>query len=158
MRRDSPPSEVILFTDGACSGNPGPGGWAFILEHVPSGTTREASGAWPETTNNQMELQAVIEGLQALKRPVLVQVVTDSSYVEKGLRDWSPRWKANGWKRKTASGMKPVKNLDQWKTLDQLSSRHNLILKRIKGHAGHAENERCDELAVNAYKKLMGRS
>ena len=152
------PPEVILYTDGACSGNPGPGGWAFILEHVPSGKTREASGAWPETTNNQMELQAVIEGLQALRRTVSVQVVTDSSYVEQGLRDWSPRWKANGWRRKTASGMKPVKNLAQWKELDQLAGKHDLHLKRIKGHAGHAQNERCDELAVNAYKKLMGRS
>lgn len=155
MKRTDSAPEVILFTDGACSGNPGPGGWAFILRHVPSGTTREASGAWPETTNNQMELQAVIEGLKALKRPALVQVVTDSSYVEQGLCSWSPRWKANGWRRKTAGGMKPVKNLDQWKQLDRLAAKHDLMLKRVKGHAGHQENERCDELAVNAYRKLM---
>lgn len=147
--------EVILFTDGACSGNPGPGGWAFILRHVRSGKTLERSGARPHTTNNQMELQAVIEGLRALKRSTDVKVVTDSAYVEKGLREWSPRWKANGWRRRTSSGMRPVKNVEYWQELDELAQKHQLTLERIKGHAGHPENERCDALAVEAYRKLM---
>ncbi len=149
--------EVILYTDGACSGNPGPGGWAYILEHVPSGKSREASGAEPMTTNNRMELQAVIEGLKALRRRVRARVVTDSSYVEQGIRHWSKNWKANGWRRKTGNGYKPVKNVELWQELDRLVSKHDVTLERVRGHAGHPENERCDELAVTAYKELMGR-
>ncbi len=154
--RPQPPPEVVLFTDGACSGNPGPGGWAYILRHVQSGKSREESGARMETTNNQMELRAVIEGLNALHRPTSVKVVTDSSYVEKGMSEWMHRWKNNHWRRKTSSGYGPVKNLDLWQELDRLDQIHSIVLERVQGHAGHPENERCDELAVAAYKQLMG--
>ena len=151
-RRDP---EVILFTDGACSGNPGPGGWAYILRHPDTDKSKEESGADLTTTNNQMELMAVIQGLQALKRPTVVKVVTDSSYVEKGPSEWMHRWKSNHWRRKTSSGYKAVKNLELWQELDQLDQLHTILLERVKGHAGHPENERCDELAVAAYRELM---
>ncbi len=147
--------EVYLFTDGACKGNPGPGGWAFILRHPASGKERELAGGHPETTNNQMELQAVIEGLKALSRPTSVEIVTDSSYVAKGSSEWLPGWKKNGWKRKEGNQWKPVKNVEFWKILDDLLSRHHVRFKLIKGHAGHAENERCDELAVEAAFQAM---
>jgi ribonuclease HI len=147
--------EVIIFTDGGCSGNPGPGGWAFILRHIASDKEHEGFGAEIETTNNRMELIAVIEGLSTLTRPTSVQVVTDSSYVEKGLSEWMPRWKANRWRRKTSHGWAEVKNMDLWEKLDRLAQTHQVILHRVKGHAGHLENERCDELAVQAYKDLM---
>ena len=147
--------EVIVFTDGACSGNPGPGGWAFLLRHVSSGKEQEGFGSDPDTTNNRMELQAVIEGLSALTRPTNVRVVTDSSYVEKGMSEWMPRWKANRWRRKTGSGWAEVKNVDLWKQLDVLGRTHRVVLHRVKGHAGHPENERCDVLAVQAYKDLV---
>ncbi len=153
-----PQPEVILFTDGACSGNPGPGGWAYILRHPGSGKNKEESGADLSTTNNQMELKAVIQGLKALKRPTVVKVVTDSSYVEKGLSEWMHRWKSNRWRRRTSSGYKSVKNLDLWQELDRLDQLHTIVLQRVKGHAGHPENERCDELAVAAYQELMGPS
>ncbi len=154
-KREAAGSEVVLYTDGACKGNPGPGGWAFILHHPESGKTMERSGARHGTTNNQMELQAVIEGLKSLKRPASVRIVTDSSYVEKGLLEWSPNWKSNGWRRRTSDGFKPVKNVEFWKELDQLSSRHEIQVTRVRGHAGHPENERCDQLAVNAYMRLI---
>ena len=150
-----PEVEVVLFTDGACSGNPGPGGWAFLLRHVRSGKERDGSGAVPHTTNNRMELQAVIEGLRALKRPTRVQIVTDSSYVKNGLADWMPNWKRWNWRRKTPSGFKPVKNVDLWQELDQLLASHETTFKHIRGHAGHPENERCDQLAVRAYQQLI---
>jgi ribonuclease HI len=149
----SPPAAmpyVQLFTDGACSGNPGPGGWGYILRHPASGKEREGSGGLPETTNNQMELQAVIEGLKALKSRSRVEVVTDSSYVAKGSSEWLPGWKRNGWRRKEGKSFKPVKNVEFWQELDTLLARHQVQFKLIKGHAGHAENERCDELAVAA--------
>lgn len=149
--------EVVLFTDGACSGNPGPGGWAFILRHVPSGKTMEVSGAHPRTTNNQMELQAVIEGLSRLKRASQVRIVTDSSYVMKGATEWMRGWKARGWKRKTSNGLKPVKNVELWKELDRQLARHDYRFKHVRGHRGHPENERCDKLAVKAYKKFQKR-
>lgn len=141
---------VQLFTDGACSGNPGPGGWGYILRHPASGKEKEASGGLAETTNNQMELQAVIEGLKALKSRSRVEVVTDSSYVAKGSCEWLPGWKRNGWQRKEGKSFKPVKNVEYWQALDQLLARHQVQFKLIKGHAGHAENERCDVLAVAA--------
>ena len=147
--------EVILFTDGACSGNPGPGGWAYILRHLGTGKNKEESGTDLTTTNNQMELMAVIQGLQALQRPTVVKVVTDSSYVEKGLSEWMHRWKNNHWRRKTSSGYKAVKNVEFWQELDRLDRLHTIVLERVKGHAGHPENERCDELAVAAYRELM---
>jgi ribonuclease HI len=142
--------EVILFTDGACKGNPGPGGWAYILRHVATGAEREAAGGAKLTTNNQMELQGLIQGLSALTRPTKVEVVTDSTYVAKGSHDWLPGWKRNGWRRREGKSWKPVKNEDLWRTLDELLSRHKVSFCVVKGHSGHAENERCDELAVAA--------
>src|SRR5436305_2505260 len=120
MATDSPVSAdlVRLFTDGACSGNPGPGGWAYILQHPASGQTRDASGAESPTTNNRMELTGVIEGLASLKRPCRVEVVTDSQYVAKGLAEWMPKWKAQGWKRKEGRQLKPGQNEDLWRRLD----------------------------------------
>ncbi len=156
MREPSPkPIEVVLYTDGACSGNPGPGGWAFILHHLSSGKVLEKSGAQWDTTNNQMELRAVIEGLRTLRRPVRLRLVTDSSYVEMGLKQWSKKWKQNGWRRKTSSGYRPVKNVELWQELDRLQQPHGIEFERVRGHAGHPENERCDELAVEAYRRLM---
>jgi ribonuclease HI len=147
--------EVLLFCDGACSGNPGPGGWAFVLRHIPSGKEMENSGSEWETTNNRMELQAIIEGLKKLKRRTRVHVVTDSSYISNGITQWIHGWKARNWKRKTPSGLKDVKNVDLWKQLDELVNEHDTTFERIKGHAGHPENERCDEMAVTAYKQLI---
>jgi ribonuclease HI len=141
---------VQLFTDGACSGNPGPGGWAYILRHPASGKSREDSGGMAATTNNQMELQALISGLQALKSRSDVEVVTDSQYVAKGSHEWLPGWKKNGWKRKEGGQLKPLKNEELWRTLDELLARHQVRFTVIKGHSGHPENERCDELAVAA--------
>ena len=109
---DTPAFDVQLFADGACSGNPGPGGWAFVLRHVKSGKEKEASGGEPETTNNRMELLAVIRGLEALKRPVALELVTDSIYVGKGLTEWMPKWKANGWRRKDRGKLQAIKNED----------------------------------------------
>lgn len=143
--------EVILFTDGACSGNPGPGGWGFILRHVPTGKEKISSGAEPDTTNNRMEMSAVIEGLKCLTRPVYVELVSDSSYVGNGLSKWLPGWKRAGWKLKDG---KPIKNLDLWQEMDQLMQIHRIKYTYVKGHAGHPENEKCDQLAVEAYKKL----
>jgi ribonuclease HI len=147
-------SSVILFTDGACSGNPGPGGWGFILRHPATGKELEGSGGDPDTTNNRMELQAVIEGLSALKRPTVVEVVTDSKYVVQGATEWLAGWKRNGWKRKEDGRLKPIKNPEHWQKLDQLLSQHTVRFRWIRGHAGHAENERCDELAVEAAQKF----
>lgn len=147
-------AEVILFTDGACSGNPGPGGWGYILRHVATGTQRESSGGQAETTNNQMELSAVIEGLTALKRRTEVEVVTDSAYVADGATKWIHGWKRNGWKRKEKGQLKPVKNEELWKSLDALLARHDVTFTRVRGHSGHPENERCDQLAVEAAAKF----
>lgn len=145
---------VLLFTDGACSGNPGPGGWAFILKHPVSGKVREGFGAEAETTNNRMELRGVIEGLSVLSRRSRVVLTSDSKYVLDGLKSWLDGWKRKGWK--TASNG-AVKNRDLWEKLDALRGAHEIEFKWIKGHAGHAENERCDELAVRAYRELAGR-
>ena len=144
---------VQLFTDGACSGNPGPGGWAYILRHPATSTEREGSGGLAETTNNQMELQAVIEGLSALKRKSRVEIITDSSYVAKGSEEWMPNWKKNGWRRREKNSWKPVMNVEFWKRLDELLQQHECRFTLVKGHAGHAENERCDVLAVAAAKQ-----
>lgn len=143
---------VQLFTDGACSGNPGPGGWAFILRHPASGKELERAGAELETTNNRMELIAVIEGLKALTTPSRVELTSDSQYVLNGLKEWLSAWKARGWR--TAS-KKPVKNEDLWRALDELASRHDIRFHWIRGHRGHAENERCDQLAVAAREALI---
>ncbi len=149
---------VQLFTDGACRGNPGPGGWAYILRHPKTGAEKEAAGAEALTTNNQMELQAVISGLQALQRPSAVEVITDSSYVSKGSQEWLPGWKRNGWRRRDGNQWKPVKNAELWQELDRLLAGHQVRFTWIRGHAGHTENERCDELAVAAALALMERS
>jgi ribonuclease HI len=146
---------VKLYTDGACSGNPGPGGWAFILHHPASGQTIESSGAEPETTNNRMELAGVIEGLSALKRPCRVELVTDSQYVAKGISEWMPNWKRQGWKRKQQGQLKPVMNVDLWQKVDALLSIHRVVVNHVLGHQGHPENEACDRMAVAAYKSLI---
>jgi ribonuclease HI len=146
-------TEVILYTDGACSGNPGPGGWGFILRHPKSGKEIERSGGEANTTNNQMELTAVIEGLKALTRPVTVEIVSDSKYVLQGLADWLPAWKKNGWRRKEKGKWMPIKNVELWQELDSLTRKHEVTLTHVKGHAGHIDNERCDKLATTAITK-----
>jgi ribonuclease HI len=150
-----PKIEVHLFTDGGCSGNPGPGGWAFLMRHLPSGKEVEKSGAQELTTNNQMELEAVIQGLAALQRPCVVELFTDSTYVGKGMTEWMAKWKSNGWKRKEKSQLVPVKNQDHWIRLDEQLQRHRVKYTKVKGHSGHAENDRVDELAVEAYQKYL---
>ncbi|MEZ6130074.1 MAG: ribonuclease HI [Planctomycetaceae bacterium] len=145
---------VKIFTDGACRGNPGPGGWACIMRHPASGKQKECSGGERETTNNRMELQAVIEGLKLLTRRTRVEVITDSAYVANGCRSWMAGWKKNGWKRKEGGRLKPVMNVEFWKQLDELLSRHDVTFTIVKGHSGHPENERCDELAVAAAESM----
>jgi ribonuclease HI len=142
--------EVILTTDGACSGNPGPGGWAYVLRHPATGTCRKKSGGSGRTTNNRMEMQAVLHGLAAVKRPCRVTVVTDSQYVAKGAAEWLEDWKARGWR---TAGKKRVKNADLWRRLDDLLATHDVRFQYVAGHAGHAENEECDRLAVAAAQK-----
>jgi ribonuclease HI len=154
-RAKEEPAEVHLFTDGACSGNPGPGGWAFILRHLGSGKEMEHSGGERVTTNNQMELTAVIRGLETLKRPCTVELFTDSNYVGKGLSEWMPTWKRNGWRRKEGKSFKPVKNEELWRRLDELLQVHRVKFTHVLGHSGHPENERCDELAVAAYQPFL---
>ena len=140
-------TELFAYTDGACSGNPGPGGWGVLMLAREGGTVireRSLSGGEPETTNNRMELMAAIMALEALSRPSEITVVTDSAYVKNGITDWLAGWKRKGWR--VASG-KPVKNVDLWQRLDAAQARHVVRWRWIKGHAGHAENERADELA-----------
>jgi len=145
---------TTLYTDGACSGNPGPGGWAFVLKHAPTGKSLERSGGERETTNNRMELQAVVEGLSALKRPTALRIVSDSAYVLNGMSKWMKTWKENGWRRRENGRWAEVKNLDLWMKLDELLALHDVEFVKIKGHSGHPENERCDELAVAEWKKF----
>ena len=151
------PPEVLLYTDGACSGNPGPGGWAFLMIHPTTGKELERSGAERETTNNRMELQAVIEGLAVLKRPTCVEVFTDSVYVGKGISEYMPKWKANGWRRKEGTKFAELKNAELWQRLDELLHRHQVKYTRVAGHSGHAENDRVYGMAVEAYRKLLGK-
>ncbi|MDE0166528.1 MAG: ribonuclease HI [Bryobacterales bacterium] len=136
---------VALITDGSCLGNPGPGGWAAVLRYGKH--ARELSGADPETTNNRMEMTAVLEGLSALREPCRVTIEIDSEYVKKGITEWLAGWKRRGWK--TAS-KQPVKNQDLWRRLDEAVARHDVKWRWVKGHAGHADNNRCDELAREA--------
>ena len=117
----------------------------------------EDSGAEPQTTNNRMELMAVIRGLERLQRPTSVLLYADSQYVGKGLTEWMPKWKANGWKRGTGRDAKPPMNIELWRRLDELLQTHQVFFEHVYGHSGHTENERCDELAVAAYQRLMGR-
>lgn len=144
-------SSFELFTDGACSGNPGPGGWAFVLRGPGIAGDMEVSGGDPETTNNRMELLAVIRGLEALPGPSAVRVVSDSEYVVKGLREWLDGWKARGWR---TAAKKPVKNDDLWRQLDALRATHRLSPEWIRGHNEHPENTRCDALAVAAIERM----
>lgn len=144
--------KVELYTDGACSGNPGPGGWAFVLRHPVSGAEREESGAEMETTNNRMELQAVIEGLKLLKKPSSIDLFSDSKYVLNGLEEWLDSWKKRGWK---TAAKAPVKNEDLWRALDDLRAAHQIRFHWIKGHNEHPINERCDKLAVAAREALV---
>nr|WP_024308016.1 ribonuclease HI [Pseudomonas sp. P818] len=134
--------EVVIYTDGACKGNPGPGGWGALL--VYKGVEKELWGGDPSTTNNRMELMAAIAGLIALTRPCSVKLVTDSQYVMKGIQEWLPNWKKRGWK--TAS-KEPVKNADLWQKLDEEVNRHQVSWQWVRGHTGHPGNERADQLA-----------
>jgi ribonuclease HI len=139
--------ELKAFTDGACSGNPGPGGWGVVLQAINAGEIvkeRELSGGAGETTNNQMELMAAISALETLERASSITVVTDSSYVKDGVSTWIHGWKRNGWK---TAAKKPVKNVELWQRLDAAQARHNVTWEWVKGHAGHPENERADALA-----------
>lgn len=140
--------DVLLYTDGACTGNPGPGGWACILRHIKTGTERKLSGGEGETTNNRMELQAVIEGLQTLKRKCRVKVVTDSQYVQLGITQWVSKWIRNDWRKGSKASSEPVKNAEYWKALVELCRRHDVTFQHVRGHAGHPENEECDRMAV----------
>ena len=141
---------IDIYTDGACRGNPGPGGWAAVL--CAGGREKEISGAQLHTTNNRMELQAVIEALQALKRPLEVRLYTDSQYVRRGILEWLPQWKARGWK---TADKKPVKNLDLWQQLETAAARHRIEWHWVPGHAGIVGNERCDVLANAAIDGLL---
>ena len=139
--------DLYAYTDGACSGNPGPGGWGVVLIARDGDAilkTRELQGGAPETTNNRMELTAAIEALTALERPARLTIVTDSTYVKDGITKWLHGWKRNGWK---TAAKKPVKNEDLWQALDTAQARHDVTWDWVKGHAGHPENERADELA-----------
>jgi len=136
---------VVIYTDGACSGNPGPGGWGSVLMY--NGHRRELSGGEAETTNNRMELMAVIQALETLNRPCTAVIHTDSVYVMKGITEWIGQWKQRGWK---TAARKPVKNVELWQRLEQAAERHNIKWKWVKGHSGVPENERADELATKA--------
>jgi ribonuclease HI len=141
-------NKVTIYTDGACSGNPGPGGWGAVLlsgEH-----RKEISGGEVQTTNNRMELTAAIEALKALRARSQVDLFTDSTYVKKGITEWIVNWKKNGWKRRSGKRLLPVKNADLWRELDRLTAQHDVSFHWVEGHAGDRENERCDELAREA--------
>jgi ribonuclease HI len=143
---------VDIFTDGACSGNPGPGGWGAVLRFGPH--EKELYGYEAATTNNRMELMAAIKSLEALKRPSKVRITTDSNYVRDGITAWIHNWKKNGWR---TADKKPVKNAELWRRLDELRGLHNVEWHWVRGHAGHPENERADELARRGIKEARGR-
>ena len=150
-------NKLYAYTDGACSGNPGPGGWGALLQ-AKDGTEvvkeRSLQGGEADTTNNRMELLAAINALEALERPSVITVVTDSAYVNGGITAWLFGWKKNGWKTSTK---KPVKNVDLWQRLDTAQARHDVTWEWVKGHAGHPENERADELARAGMAPLKGK-
>ncbi len=149
MALSSPDQPVEIFTDGACLGNPGPGGWAALLRY--RGREKELTGAEPETTNNRMEMMAAIAALEALTRPSHVQLTTDSSYVKDGITKWIASWKARGWR---TAAKKPVKNQDLWERLDAARQAHEIDWVWVRGHAGHEENERVDDLAREAAQEI----
>jgi ribonuclease HI len=145
--------DVVIHTDGACSGNPGPGGWGAILDY--NGTRKELYGGEAQTTNNRMELTAAIEALKALRRPVKAEMHVDSQYVKDGITKWIHGWKRNGWK---TADKKPVKNAELWQALDEALHKHEISWHWVKGHAGHDDNERADELArlgMEPFKKKI---
>ena len=144
-------TKVQVFTDGACRGNPGPGGWGALLRY--NDTEKELYGAERATTNNRMELMAAIQALESLKRPCEVTLTTDSQYVRKGITEWIDNWKRRGWK---TADKKPVKNQDLWQRLEAATHQHTIHWKWIKGHSGHTENERVDALANKAVDELLG--
>ena len=144
-------TKVEIFTDGACKGNPGTGGWGALLV-ADGGHEKEIFGGEPNTTNNRMELMAAIQALEALKRPCRVELHTDSKYVQQGIKEWIHGWKARGWK---TADKKPVKNEDLWKRLDAARLRHEVDWRWIKGHAGHEHNERADELARRGLEETL---
>ena len=141
---------IIIYTDGACRGNPGPGGWGALLQAGPH--EKALCGGEAHTTNNRMELTAVIRALQALKRPSAVQIHTDSQYVQKGISEWINNWKRRGW---LTANKQPVKNVDLWQMLDELASAHEIDWRWVKGHAGHPGNERADQLAIQGIDELQ---
>ncbi len=151
--------DVVLYTDGACSGNPGPGGWAAILKHPATGTVRKLSGGHPQTTNNRMELAAAIEGLKTIdaSKPHRVHLVSDSQYMIHGLTQWIEGWIANHWRRGKKAGAPPVKNAELWKELLALTQRHDMTYEHVRGHSGHPENEECDRMAVRAIEALRSK-
>lgn len=140
---------VEIWTDGACRGNPGPGGWGAVLRF--NGTEKELAGGERETTNNRMELMAAIQALETLKRPCSVHLTTDSNYVRQGITEWLPRWRTNGWK---TSARKPVKNADLWQRLAKAAQQHEVKWSWVRGHSGHPENERADRLATTAASRF----
>ncbi|MBK8770891.1 MAG: ribonuclease HI [Rhizobiales bacterium] len=144
--------KVVIHTDGACSGNPGPGGWGAILDY--NGTRKELFGGEPDTTNNRMELKAAIEALNALKRACAVEMHVDSNYVKDGITKWIFGWKKNGWK---TADKKPVKNVELWQALDEAIKRHEISWHWVKGHDGNPDNERADELARQGIAEVRGR-
>ena len=143
--------KVVIYTDGACSGNPGPGGWGALL--ISGGHRRDICGGEPDTTNNRMELMAAIQALEALRKPCLVELHTDSTYVMKGISEWIHGWKKRGWK---TADKKPVKNEDLWRRLDAARDRHTVEWRWVKGHAGHEFNEHADALAGRGLREALG--
>ncbi|HKW38084.1 MAG TPA: ribonuclease HI [Burkholderiales bacterium] len=151
MSRSASGAEVVLiYPDGSCKGNPGPGGWGAVIK-APQGE-RELCGSEKQTTNNRMELTAVIRALETLDRPSVVEVHTDSQYVQKGISEWLHAWKRRGWR---TADKQPVKNVDLWRELDRLAAPHRITWHWVKGHAGHPENERADALANRGVEKLL---
>ncbi len=149
-------ADLFAWTDGACSGNPGPGGWGVLLRALNAGAVvkeRELQGGEADTTNNRMELMAAIRALEVLERESAITIITDSAYVKNGVTSWIHGWKRNGWK---TSANKPVANVELWQRLDVAQARHRVVWQWIKGHAGHPENERADELARAGMKPFKG--
>lgn len=145
-------SIVEVFTDGACRGNPGPGGWGAVLRY--NGREKDIYGGEAQTTNNRMELMAAIKALESLRRPCRVVLTTDSQYLRKGITEWMPSWKRRGWR---TADKKPVKNVELWQRLDELAQRHDVDWRWVRGHSGHAENERADVLANRGVDEVLER-